>query len=149
MIIKSIIKTTNIPTLLIRLTAGSIFLSEGLQKFITPAATGAGRFAKLGFSNPSFWAYFTGSFEMVCGVLRLIGLLTRIAAIPLLIIMVVAFITTKIPILIDQGLWSFAHGYRTDFAMTMLLIYLIIYGGGKGSIDQKINHSKTISSEIG
>jgi putative oxidoreductase len=149
MIIKSIIKTTNIPTLLIRLTAGSIFLSEGLQKFITPAATGAGRFAKLGFSNPSFWAYFTGSFEMVCGVLLLIGLLTRIAAIPLLIIMVVAFITTKIPILIDQGLWSFAHGYRTDFAMTMLLIYLIIYGGGNGSIDQKINHSKTISSEIG
>jgi putative oxidoreductase len=141
--IKRLVKTTDIPTLLMRMTVGLIFLSEGLQKLITPEATGIGRFAKIGFSNPSFWAYFTGSFEIVCGILILIGLFTRIAAIPLLIIMIVAFITTKVSILMDKGFWSFAHEYRTDFAMTMLLIYLIIYGGGNRSIDQKINHSKT------
>ncbi len=34
-----------------------------------------------------------------------------------------------------------AHDYRTDFAMTLLLIFLLIYGGGKSSIDFKIQHS--------
>jgi uncharacterized membrane protein YphA (DoxX/SURF4 family) len=127
--------------LLCRLAVGLIFLSEGLQKYITPDITGAGRFAKIGFSNPSFWAYFTGGFEIICGILILIGLLTRIAAVPLLIIMIVAFITTKIPTLMDKGFWAFAHAYRTDFAMTLLLIFLLIYGGGNNSIDKKLTHS--------
>src|SRR5437867_515062 len=133
-----ILKTANIPTILCRLAVGLIFLSEGLQKYFTPDATGAGRFAKIGFRHPSFWAYFTGSFEIICGSLVLIGFLTRIAAIPLLIIMVVAFITTKVPILMDKGFWSFAHEYRTDFAMTMLLIFLLIHGGGNHSLDFKL-----------
>lgn len=136
-----IIQTFNVPTLFCRLAVGLIFLSEGLQKYITPDATGVGRFTKIGFSNPSFWAYFTGSFEIVCGILVLLGLLTRLAAIPLLIIMIVAFVTTKIPILADKGFWAFAHEYRTDFAMTLLLIYLLIYGGGNYSIDKKLNHA--------
>lgn len=127
--------------LLCRLAVGLIFLSEGLQKYITPDITGAGRFAKIGFSNPSFWAYFTGGFEIICGILILIGLLARIAAVPLLIIMIVAFITTKIPTLMDKGFWAFAHAYRTDFAMTLLLIFLLIYGGGNNSIDKKLTHS--------
>ncbi len=135
---KRILRTADLPTLLIRLTVGSIFLSEGLQKYITPDATGAGRFAKIGFSNPSFWAYFTGSFEIVCGILVLLGLFTRFAAIPLLVIP--AFITTKFHTT-DKGFWSFAHEYRTDFAMTMLLIYLLIYGGGNHSMDKKLTNA--------
>lgn len=135
------INTTNVPALIPRLIVGLIFLSEGLQKYITPDATGAGRFIKIGFSNPSFWANFTGAFEIVCGILILIGLFTRLAAVPLLIVMIVAFITTKVPILADKGFWSFAHEYRTDFTMTMLLIYLLIYGGGNHSIDKRLAHS--------
>lgn len=138
--INRITRTANPPSLLIRLTAGLIFLSEGLQKYITPDATGTGRFIKIGFSNASFWAYFTGAFEIVCGILLIVGLPTRLAAIPLLVIMLVAFISTKIPVFADKGFWSFTHEYRTDFAMTMLLIYLL-YGGGNNSIDKKLNHS--------
>lgn len=133
--------------ILIRLIIGAIFLSEGIQKYLLPDAVGAGRFAKIGFSNPSLWAHFTGAFEIICGILILLGLLTRLAAIPLFIIMIVAFIATKYPILIDKGFWAMAHEYRTDFAMTLLLIYLIIYGGGNSSIDKKLIHSKTIQNE--
>lgn len=140
---KRIIRTADFPTLLIRFTVGFIFLSEGLQKFITPEATGVGRFTKIGFSNPSFWAYFTGSFEIACGILVLIRLLTRVAAITLLIVMLVAFISTKVPILTDKGFWLFAHEYRTDFAMTMLLIYLLLYGGGNHSIDKKFAQTQS------
>lgn len=136
-----VLRTNSIPTLLCRLAVGLIFLSEGLQKFITPDETGVGRFTKIGFSNPSFWAYFTGSFEIVCGILVLLGLFTRLAAIPLLIIMLVAFVTTKIPILASKGFWSFTHEYRTDFAMTLLLIYLLIYGGGNKSIDKTLSQT--------
>jgi len=138
---KKLIQTSSIPAILLRIIAGFIFLSEGIQKFIRPEDVGAGRFAKIGFDNPAFWAHFTGSFEIGCGILILLGFLTRIAVIPLLVIMIVAFVTTKYPILLDKGFWSMAHEYRTDFAMTLLLIFLLIYGGGKHSLDLKIYNS--------
>lgn len=140
---RRIFKTSNVPALICRITVGLIFLSEGIQKFIRPDEVGTGRFAKIGFGNPEFWAQFTACFEIVCSGMILAGFFTRLAAIPLLIIMAVAFITTKYPILIEKGFWSMAHEYRTDFAMTMLLIFLLIYGGGNYSIDKKIADSKT------
>jgi putative oxidoreductase len=125
--------------ILIRIVVGLIFLSEGIQKFLFPDLLGTVRFEKIGFSDPSFWAYFTATFEIICGSLILIGLLARVAALPLLIIMITAFITTKWPILVSKGFWTMAHEYRTDFAMTALLIYLLINGSGSLSIDSKIN----------
>jgi len=113
--------------IIIRLIVGLIFLSEGIQKFLFPETLGTGRFEKLGFSNPEFWAAFTGVFEIVCGLSVLSGFMVRLAAIPLLIVMITAFVTTKVPILTGQGFWAFAHEYRTDFAMTLLLIYLLLY----------------------
>ena len=131
-------------SILPRIIAGLVFLSEGIQKYLFPELVGSGRFEKIGFTNPGFFAYFVASFEIICGVLVLIGLLTRLASIPLIIIMSTALITTKIPILMDKGFWAMAHEYRTDFAMTLLLVYLLIYGAGKWSVDSKIyNQSKT------
>lgn len=132
-----IFKTSSTPTLIPRLVVGLIFLSEGFQKFISPDAVGAARFAKIGFSQPEFWANFTGAFEIICGTLLLIGLLTRLAAIPLFIVMCVAFIKTKFPILINKGFLAMAHEYRTDFAMTLLLLFLLYFGGGNFSLDKK------------
>jgi len=126
-------------TLLVRLVVGLIFLTEGIQKYLFPELLGTGRFMKIGFSDPAFWAYFTGTFEIICGALILLGLLVRLATIPPFIIMLVAFITTKWPILMDKGFWTFAHEYRTDFAMTLLLIYLFIYGAGKWSKDSTVS----------
>ena len=123
---------------LVRLIVGLVFLTEGIQKFLFPDLLGTGRFLTIGFSNPAFWAYFTGTFEILCGTLVILGLATRLASIPLFIIMLTAFVTTKIPILIHKGIWPWAHEYRTDFAMTVLLIYLVIYGSGRWSLDSKI-----------
>jgi putative oxidoreductase len=125
-------------TILIRLTVGLIFLTEGIQKFLSPELLGTGRFATIGFSHPAFWAYFTGTFEIICGTFIILGFITRIASVPLIIIMITAFITTKIPILLHKGVWPWAHEYRTDFAMTLLLFYLFIYGSGNWSVDSRI-----------
>ncbi|OFY66943.1 MAG: DoxX family protein [Bacteroidetes bacterium RBG_13_42_15] len=118
-----------------RLIVGLVFLSEGIQKFIFPELVGTGRFEKIGFANPEFLASFVAWFEIVSSVLILIGLSVRIAAIPLLIIMITAITTTKIPILLEKGFWAMAHEARTDFAMTMLIVFLLIYGSSKLSID--------------
>ena len=128
----------NNSAILIRLTVGLIFLTEGIQKYLFPELLGTGRFTTIGFSNPAFWAYFTGTFEIICGILIILGLITRVTSIPLIIIMITAFISTKIPILVHKGFWPWAHEYRTDFAMTLLLIYLLIYGSGRWSVDSKI-----------
>jgi putative oxidoreductase len=121
--------------ILVRAIVGLIFLTEGIQKYLFPDLLGTGRFLTIGFNNPAFWAYFTGTFEIICGILILIGLISRLASLPLLIIMATAFVTTKIPILLQKGIWPFAHEYRTDFAMTLLLIYLLLYGSGGLSLD--------------
>jgi putative oxidoreductase len=123
---------------LIRVVVGLIFLTEGIQKFLFPDTLGTGRFEKIGFSDPAFWAGFTATFEIICGTLVLIGLFTKFASIPLLIIMATAFITTKWPLLLTKGFWPFAHEYRTDFAMTLLLVYLLICGAGTLSVDSGI-----------
>lgn len=129
-------------TILIRLIVGLIFLSEGIQKYLFPALDGTGRFEKIGFADPAFWAYFAGTFEIICGLFVLLGLLTRLASIPLFIIMITAFVATKLPILLNKGFWIMAHEYRTDFAMTLLLIYLFIYGSGRWSVDSKLNKAR-------
>jgi putative oxidoreductase len=134
--------STDKETIIVRIIVGLVFLTEGIQKYLFPALLGTGRFEKIGFSDPAFWAYFTGTFEIICGSLIVVGFLTRLAAIPLIIVMITAFITTKWPILVGKGFWVMAHEYRTDFAMTLLLIYLIISGAGKWSLDSKINKSK-------
>jgi putative oxidoreductase len=137
--LQKIITTDNSKTtILIRLMVGSVFLSEGIQKFLFADALGVGRFIKIGFADPEFWASFTACFEIICGILILLGFLTRFASVPLLIIMMVAFITTKYPILIDKGFWAMAHEYRTDFAMTIGCVFLLITGGGKWSLDKKL-----------
>jgi len=124
--------------ILVRLTVGLIFLTEGIQKFLSPELLGTGRFTTIGFIHPAFWAYFTGTFEIICGTFVILGFITRLASVPLIIIMITAFITTKIPVLLHKGIWPWAHEYRTDFAMTLLLFYLFIYGSGKWSVDSRI-----------
>lgn len=120
----------------IRLAVGLIFFTQGILKYTDPHM-GVLRFTKIGFPYPDFTAHFVGTCEIVCGVLILIGLFTRIACIPLLIIILTAIATTKIPELWrpNQGFWFMISDARTDFAMTMSLLFLIIVGAGSWSLD--------------
>jgi putative oxidoreductase len=129
-------------TILIRLMVGAVFLSEGIQKFLFPDALGAGRFKKIGLPSPEFFGPFVGSFEITCGIFILLGLFTRMAAIPLIVIMIVAIATTKATVLANEGFWEMLHGSRTDWAMLLGSIFLLIKGGGNWSLDNKITQSK-------
>jgi putative oxidoreductase len=121
---------------LIRLAVGLIFFSQGILKY-SDARLGVIRFARIGFPHPYFTAHFVGTFEIVCGLLVLVGLWTRAAAVPLLIIISTAIATTKIPELFraGQGFWFMVSDARTDFAMLCSLLFLILVGAGTWSLD--------------
>src|SRR5919201_688948 len=123
---------TNAPAavILIRLIVGAVFLSEGIQKFLYPDALGVGRFAKIGIPAPEVMAPFVGVCEIVCGALFLLGLLTRFAAVTMIINMLVAISTTKVPMLLHDGFWKMAHEARTDWAMLLGATFLLVVGAG-------------------
>jgi putative oxidoreductase len=135
-------------TVLIRLAVGLVFASEGIQKFLYPDALGAGRFAKIGIPAPELMGPFVGTVETVCGLLVLAGLFTRLAAVPLIIDMLVAIASTKVPILLGHGYFLFSapsvtktgllsmlHEARTDLSMLLASSYLLLVGAGDRSLD--------------
>ena len=135
----NIIKTDDSKTtLLIRLMVGTVFLSEGIQKFLFPALRGVGRFQKMGLPSPEFLGNLVAGLEIICGILILIGFITRLAGIPLLVIMVAAIVTTKFKILAQDGFWEMMHESRTDWAMLLGSIFLIIKGAGNWSADKTL-----------
>lgn len=129
--------------LLIRLLVGAVFLSEGIQKFLYPATLGVGRFIKLGIPIPHVAAPFVGGVEILCGLLVLLGLLTRLAAVPLVLDMCVAIASTKLPLLMKSGFWSMAHEARTDWCMLLGSLFLILIGGGALSVDAGWQRSRS------
>jgi|HubBroStandDraft_6_1064221.scaffolds.fasta_scaffold89655_2 putative oxidoreductase len=147
---RNLLRTT-VPgtTILVRFIVGLVvFFPEGLQKLIFPEILGAGRFANIGIPYPEIMGPFVGAVETICGMLVIVGLLTRLAAIPLIIIMIVAIVSTKVPILLGHdfwifhvpklpryGFWSMAHEARDDFCMLLGSLYLLIEGAGAWSLD--------------
>ena len=136
---------------IIRLLVGWVFLVEGMLKFVLPEELGVGRFTSIGIPAPHTMAPFVGIVEIVCGVLVLAGLFTRVAAMALLIDITVAVISTKIPMWLGHGYWRFSlpklkhygflsmlHEARTDFSMLLGLIFLLMVGAGAWSLDAKL-----------
>ncbi len=143
---KSLSSTASPAVTLIRLAVGGVFLTEGIQKFLYPDALGAGRFTKIGIPVPEISASFVGVVEIICGALLLLGLLTRLASIPLIVDMLIAIATTKVPLFFgtgpepnpmgDQyGFWAGLHQGRLDFAMLMGAVFLLVVGAGRLSLD--------------
>jgi uncharacterized membrane protein YphA (DoxX/SURF4 family) len=141
-------------TVLVRLLVGLVvFLPEGIQKLAYPDVLGTGRFARIGIPFPELMGPFVGLIEMVCGTLIIVGLLTRLAVVPLIVIMAVALLSTKLPILLGHdvgmfhlladikrtGLWSAMHESRADLTMLLGCIYLLIVGAGKWSLDARLS----------
>ncbi len=132
-------------TILIRLAVGGVFFASGLIKFLY-ANQGAGRFAKLGIPAPELTASFVGAVEITGGILLALGLATRLAAIPLVIDMLVAIGTSKLPMLFGPGpepvaappkvgLWAFLYQARLDSTMLLSCLFLLAVGAGAWSLD--------------
>jgi putative oxidoreductase len=132
-------------TILIRLAVGGVFVASGVIKFLY-ANQGVGRFGKLGIPAPELTANFVGVVEIAAGLLLAVGLATRLAAIPLVIDMLVAIGTSKLPLLFGPGpepvpaapkvgLWAFAYQVRLDSTMLLGCLFLFAVGAGAWSFD--------------
>ncbi|WP_127359347.1 DoxX family protein [Actinacidiphila soli] len=137
----------------IRFYVGAVFLCEGILKFLRPVALGTGRFGKAGIPAPDFFATLDGIFEIGCGVLILVGLFTRLAALLMVVDMIGALAITKLPILWghaplfkgESGWWDFAHESRLDLAQLCGSVFLLLVGAGHYSVDARLQ--RTIAAD--
>jgi len=132
--------------LILRLMAGGVFFWEGILKFVY-TNQGVGRFTKLSIPFPHETAIFVACLEIAGGLLLLSGLATRLIAIPFVIEMIVAILTTKIslylgtsplplpPALPRVGIWAVLHEIRSDYAQILTTAFLLLNGPGKWSLD--------------
>ncbi len=145
--------------ILVRLLVGAVFLSEGIQKFLFVDALGAGRFERIGIPAPEVMAPFVGVVEVVCGAFLILGLMTRFAAVMLLLNISVAILSTKLPMLLGHGFWGFAtpkppygfwpfaHEARVDVCLWLGSLFLLIVGAGTWSLDFLLSrHSRNTPS---
>ena len=136
---------------LIRLYVGLIFVGEGFLKFLRPEALGPGRFEKAGIPAGAFFANLDGVFEIICGVMILVGLLVRLATLPMIVDMIGALAITKLPLLWggaplyprEGGIWDFFHEGRLEIAMLCGSVFLLIVGAGAYSLDNRMNRVGT------
>lgn len=141
--------------LVVRLLVGLVFLPEGVKKFLFPDQWGAGRFLRIGIPAPQTMAHLVGAVEIACGLLILAGLLTRLSALLLAIDISVAIAITKIPLLwratavsTHVGFWSMQGESRTDFAMLMGTLFLVLAGAGPLSLDARLRSKPGANSAV-
>lgn len=132
--------------ILIRIFAGLVFLGEGILKFLYPSM-GVMRFTLLGFPMPQYQAEFVGGLEIIGGICLILGLFTNLFAILFAFEMIVAFLSTKITMLLgtsplplppvppQTGFWAVVHESRSDYSQFLTMIFLLIVGPGKFSLD--------------
>ncbi len=145
--------------LYLRLMAGGVFLSEGILKFVY-TNQGVGRFTKLGIPFPHFTADFVAYLEIVGGLLIISGLLTRLIAIPFILEMIVAILSTKISLYLGTsplplppappkiGMWAVLHESRSDYAQLLTTIFLLINGAGRWSLDAVLGKQRRSSAQF-
>lgn len=148
-------------SIFVRLSLAGVFIPEGLQKLTHADILGAGRFEKIGIPAAEFFGPLVGWVELIAGLMFLVGFASRVAALPIIVIMLVAIISTKIPILLGREWWifslrdldrygflSFTHETRTDWAMLMSACFLLLSGSGRWSIDQWLGMRSIRSAKV-
>jgi putative oxidoreductase len=119
------------PPLFARVVIGVVFTHSGFGKW-THLDQVVKFFSDLGIPFPQLQAPFVASVELVCGALVLVGLGTRLVAVPLIGTMVVALATAfgeKITGL--NALFGLA-----EFLYIVLLVQLAVGGAGALSLDR-------------
>ncbi len=123
------------PILLARLSIGLEFFLSGKGKLGKLDELTA-YFVTLKIPAPGVNAAVTATTECVCGALLVLGLLTRLAAAPLVVVMAVAILTAQLKTVKEPFLSNFL--YLVEWSFVVILVWLVFAGGGKASLDHVI-----------
>jgi uncharacterized membrane protein YphA (DoxX/SURF4 family) len=117
------------------MTAGGIFLSEGILKFIYPSQ-GIWRFSMLGFVSPDITADVVASAETVGGLFLLVGLFTHVTCLYFILQMIVAlFVTGTSPLPAKDDRWIVLHESLPACTQILLCFFILMEGPGRRSLD--------------
>ena len=121
----------------LRVGAGAVFAAHGAQKlfgwFGGYGLEGtAGWMASIGLEPGMLMAVLAGSAEFFGGLLLIVGLLVRPAALVLAITMVVAIVTVHL----QNGLFMANNGYEFGLALLAVSVALVLRGAGSLSADR-------------
>jgi len=140
-------------TMLIRLMAGGVFFWEGILKFVY-VNQAIGRFTKIGIPSPGPTAHFVAVLEIAGGLLLISGFLTRLIAVPFIIEMIVAMLSTKVALYLGTsplplppappqiGIWAVLHEIRSEYAQIMCALFLLFAGPGPWSLDRLLARAR-------
>ena len=121
--------------LIVRVTAGVFVFVHGWIKVTAMTHAGlTGYFAKLGIEPASFWAYYIPFNETIVALLVTIGLLTRPAALLLIIEFIVLILVVHVP----RGYSAAVNGWEFPLFWLLVLIAILLRGGGPYSVDRMI-----------
>lgn len=116
----------------LRLALGTVFMAHGWAKLGTPLGAPDGfNIDDWNWPYPVFWAWVVALVETFGGLLIVVGLFTRVAA--LLIGTVMALAIIKI-----RGVQGFVGGFELEFSLLMVALALVFTGGGRLSIDRDV-----------
>ena len=123
----------SLPPLLARLVVGVVFTTSGWGKVHNLEKVTA-FFTELHIPAPAFQATFVSFVELVGGSLLIVGLGSRLAAIPLIVSMVVAIVTAK-----ADDVHGVADLFGTvELTYVALMVWIVIAGPGRFSLDRFI-----------
>jgi putative oxidoreductase len=132
-----------LPPLLARATLSAAFVASGRKKLADPEGN-ADYFKQLGIPAPETMVRLVSATEVSCGSLLGAGLLTRVAALPLIPVLAVAILTAR-----RDEIRSFADLTGIyEFSYILLLSYLALYGGGVASVDSLLRSARPRQDEV-
>jgi putative oxidoreductase len=142
-------KYHSLAPLVIRVTVGVIFLLHGLSKFGLFGGGGiegvVGMFGGMGMPLPGVTAPLVAVVEAVGGLALILGIGTRIAALLLSVVMLVAIVAVKLPMAPNPiAAAGPMPGYELDLALLAGLVALIILGAGTASLDRNLIKQRSV-----
>jgi putative oxidoreductase len=119
---------------ILRVVVGIVFLAHGLQKLFLVGFGGvAGMMEGLGVPAPGLFAVILTLVELLGGLALILGLFTRIAAIPLAVDVLVATLTVHLP----NGFFAIPNGgYEFTLVLLAASIALAVAGPGEAALDR-------------
>src|SRR5215216_1046338 len=124
---------------LLRIALGGILIPHGMQKLFGAfggmgLTANAQLFDRLGYHPGMFWGTLVGCTEFFGGILLVLGLFTRAAALAVTIFMLNAvYFTSK-----AGGFFWTNRGSEFSILILFAALFFLIRGGGAWSLDQKL-----------